>query len=104
MKLRPYASFVKFQQWRARLLPEGLKHRYWECLSRKSAQNYTDKMRGTPEAFFFETRTRCNSLCEFCPANASLDKRDDSYMPRETFEKCIDEIADISFDGLIGFW
>ncbi len=44
-----------------------------------------------------ETRTRCNSLCTYCGANARFDQREDMYMSEETYHKIIDSLAEIDY-------
>jgi len=44
-----------------------------------------------------ETRTRCNSLCSFCAASPRFESRSDRYMPKETYRKIIDSLAEIKY-------
>jgi len=57
-----------------------------------------------PKNVFFESRTRCNGRCKFCPASVGNDPRKDNIMPEETFRKVIDELAELNFNGLVGLW
>jgi len=54
-----------------------------------------------PYSFFFETRTRCNNICPFCPASIQNDTRNDLYMAEKTFKKCIDELSTLDYHGTI---
>lgn len=48
-----------------------------------------------------ETNTWCNSLCNFCPANAKADRRGRHLMPIEIVDKMFTELAEIDFKGII---
>lgn len=98
-----YAFRFKLAILRARLVPPYLKYRYWEYLSRQVAHKYSVAP-PLPAYVYFETRTRCNSHCRFCPASVGNDTREDSYMPEETFRKCIDELAELDYHGVVGLW
>ncbi len=51
-----------------------------------------------------ETINRCNSTCEFCPANKNSDKRPFAKMNEELFKKIIAELADLNYDGYLNLY
>lgn len=53
------------------------------------------------EEIRLETRTRCNSTCDFCPCSVQNETRQDIIMSEECFRKIIDELADMNYDGRI---
>ena len=56
------------------------------------------------KVIFFELRTKCNGSCGFCPANIYSDIRDDITMPFDLFEKAIDQLDELNFNGRIAFF
>lgn len=48
-----------------------------------------------------ETVNRCNGTCGFCPANRLLDKRPMKRMSDELFQKVLDELDSISWEGQV---
>ncbi len=51
-----------------------------------------------------ETINRCNSTCEFCPANRNSDKRPFQRMDEDLFKKIIDELARLEYDGYLNLY
>lgn len=51
-----------------------------------------------------ETINRCNGICSFCPINSQADSREKKVMSRELFEKIIDELAGLKYDGRIALF
>ena len=48
-----------------------------------------------------ETISKCNGLCSFCCCNIKEDTRKTKVMSDETFKKIIDDLARITYDGVI---
>ncbi len=46
-----------------------------------------------------ETYNRCNGTCSFCPVSKNIDPRPEHLMPRELFEKIIDDLASMDYKG-----
>lgn len=55
------------------------------------------------DAVFFEVRTRCNGHCKFCLASVESDPREDISMPRELFEKVLQDLVDLQYEGRLAF-
>lgn len=51
-----------------------------------------------------ETINRCNSTCEFCPANRNDEKRPFAKMSEELFRKIIAELATLNYDGYLNLY
>lgn len=51
-----------------------------------------------------ETINRCNNTCPFCPVNKHLDTREFKKMDEKLFNKIIDELAAINYDGFIALF
>ncbi|MBF0164893.1 MAG: radical SAM/SPASM domain-containing protein [Magnetococcales bacterium] len=51
---------------------------------------------------YLELRTFCNNTCPFCIA--SRDPRPDQSMPYELYEKIIQDLVDMQFDGTIHYY
>lgn len=51
-----------------------------------------------------ETINRCNGICSFCPINAKVDPRKKQTMTVELFEKIINELADLEYNGRIALF
>ena len=51
-----------------------------------------------------ETINRCNSTCEFCPANKNADKRPFEKMNEELFKRIIDELKELNYDGYLNLY
>ena len=51
-----------------------------------------------------ETINRCNSTCEFCPANKNEDKRPFQKMDESLFHKIIQELKDLNYDGYLNLY
>lgn len=54
-----------------------------------------------PSTIAMETINRCNSTCEFCPANKNTDKRPFQKMDEALFKKLIGELRDLDYDGYL---
>ena len=65
--------------------------------------NETDNF-SHPRMIMIETRSRCNGLCSFCPANALVDTRDDNYMTIELYQKIINELSDWDYSNRISIY
>ncbi|MBR5504133.1 MAG: radical SAM/SPASM domain-containing protein [Methanobrevibacter sp.] len=50
-----------------------------------------------------EIINRCNGTCSFCPVNKNADPRELTYMPDELYEKIINELDYLDYDGSIAF-
>ncbi|MBF0383208.1 MAG: radical SAM protein, partial [Magnetococcales bacterium] len=55
------------------------------------------------DTVFFEVRTRCNGVCEFCLAAVQTDPRKDEKMAPEVHEKVLQDLKDINFKGRIAY-
>jgi radical SAM protein with 4Fe4S-binding SPASM domain len=51
-----------------------------------------------------ETINCCNGLCEFCPVNRNDDPRTLKKMSKDLFEKIIDELAGLSYNGRLNLF
>ena len=51
-----------------------------------------------------ETLNRCNGKCSFCPVNVTQPQRKYAKMSEELFEKIIDELAEIKYEGKISLY
>ncbi|MCH5342442.1 MAG: SPASM domain-containing protein [Acetatifactor sp.] len=51
-----------------------------------------------------ETINRCNSTCDFCPANKNAEKRPFKKMSDELFQKIIAELADMDYSGYLNLY
>lgn len=51
-----------------------------------------------------ETINRCNSTCEFCPANRNADTRPFCRMDEELFQKIIRELETINYAGYLNLY
>lgn len=51
-----------------------------------------------------ETIDRCNGKCGFCPVHAGADQRPFMKMSDKLFEKTINELVDIRFDGVLSLF
>lgn len=51
-----------------------------------------------------ETINRCNSTCEFCPANKDNDKRPFAKLSDEDFRKIISDLKDWNYNGMISLY
>lgn len=52
-----------------------------------------------PQHVEIETINRCNGKCAFCPVNATEQQRPLAKMPDELFEKIINDLSSLGFDG-----
>lgn len=48
-----------------------------------------------------ETINRCNGTCSFCPCNKNADKRKLKVMEEAIFNKIIDDLAAVEYDGIV---
>lgn len=76
---------------------------------RRRTQNYIRwflKQEKTPHPMVVEIETinRCNSTCEFCPANKNDDKRPFAKLSDEDFKKVIMDLKEWNYDGLISLY
>ncbi len=55
------------------------------------------------DSVFFEVRTRCNGHCSFCLASVGNDPRSDVSMPKQLFEKVLQELVDLKYKGRVAF-
>lgn len=55
------------------------------------------------DTVYFEVRTKCNGRCEFCAASVKNDIRQDTMMPRETYDKVISQLNEINFSGRVAY-
>lgn len=51
-----------------------------------------------------ETINRCNSTCEFCPANRNAEMRPLKKMTEELFHKIIAELKEADYDGYLNLY
>ncbi|KLI33907.1 hypothetical protein SZ51_13220, partial [Brachyspira hyodysenteriae] len=51
-----------------------------------------------------ETINRCNNNCNFCPVSVGNEKRDFKKMSYEMFNKIIDDLVKINYDGSIALF
>ncbi|MEM7037210.1 MAG: radical SAM/SPASM domain-containing protein [Bacteroidota bacterium] len=88
-----------------RAVPRAVKLRVWKRTSAKvfDRRDYAAKV-PLFRSIELETRTRCNSSCSFCAASILTDTRPDIYMPDALYEKIIDELAALNYDGHVKFF
>lgn len=55
-------------------------------------------------SILIELRTKCNNTCPFCSANINNDQREDVTMPFSLYNKIIDELAEINFNGRVALF
>lgn len=72
----------------------------------KKINRYIDRFLSASETPCFrfvmlETVNRCNGTCDFCPANARIDKREYKKMTQDLFDKIIGELRDAQWSGKI---
>lgn len=53
---------------------------------------------------YFETTSYCNNDCSFCPVNVLDNPKPKEIMSLEIFEKCLQELKDLRFEGRIGLY
>ena len=57
-----------------------------------------------PRMIMLETRSRCNGLCSFCPANALVDNRGDTLMEEDLFTKIINDLAEMDYPNRLSLY
>ena len=57
-----------------------------------------------PRIIHLETRSRCNSLCSFCLANARDDPRKDQLMPDTLIEKIFKDLASLNYTNRLSLY
>lgn len=57
-----------------------------------------------PRIIHIETRSKCNGVCNFCPASAVIDSRQDEYMHDQLINKIIEELSSLDFSNRISFY
>lgn len=78
-----------------------------ESQDREFVRLKTEEIYGKNELFSHvevETINRCNGVCEFCPVNRKVDKRVFAVMTDELFNKIIDELSEIKYEGRIALF
>ena len=96
--------FSKYTSWAylelQYLLRENLFKRYIALFEEESHNgNYI-----LPCLISIETINRCNSTCEFCPANKNSDIRPFAKMSKELFIKIIDELSALHYNGYLNLY
>ena len=56
-----------------------------------------------PTVVNFETRTKCNSNCSFCPASIQNEIREDTSMSLDIFEKVIHDLKEKGYKNILSF-
>ena len=51
-----------------------------------------------------ETRSKCNGLCSFCPANSLVDNRGDTLMEEELFDKVINDLVEMDYSNRLSLY
>jgi len=51
-----------------------------------------------------ETINRCNGVCSFCPVNSKIDPREKRIMSKDLFEKIINELSQLNYNGRIALY
>lgn len=74
--------------------------KYVDLFYKKMSKNHAI----LPCLISIETINRCNSTCEFCPANRNTDKRPFARMEESLFKKIITELAEINYDGYLNLY
>ncbi len=57
-----------------------------------------------PRIIHIETRSKCNGICNFCPASSVVDNRKDIHMSTELIEKIINELGGLDYLNRISFY
>jgi len=67
---------------------------------------YFEKCQNIPKPLIvsIETINRCNSTCDFCPANRNADKRPFAKMSDETFKKIIQDLKEWGYEGMVSLY
>ena len=52
----------------------------------------------------FETRSRCNGRCDFCPVSIEHETRPDIWMSEKCYQKVVDELADMDYRGGVRYY
>ncbi len=74
---------------------------------KKSIRETVDKLYDNVPLFNhieIETINRCNGICSFCPINSKIDPREKKIMSQELFEKIINELAELNYNGRIALF
>lgn len=72
-------------------------------LNRDRIDSVFDK-KTLPLVVNFETRTKCNSNCYFCPASIQNETRNDRLMSYDIFKKGIDDLKEFDYNNFISFY
>ena len=65
--------------------------------ARHIKEQFSDDLPPLPRIIHLETRSRCNSLCSFCLANARDDPRKDQLMSDALIEKIFKDLATLNY-------
>ena len=57
-----------------------------------------------PKMIMLETRSKCNGLCSFCPANALVDNRGDTLMEEDLFDKVINDLIEMDYSNRLSLY
>ena len=88
-------AYLEFQyQLRKRIFKE-----YIALFSKKQGEESL-----FPCLISIETINRCNSTCEFCPANRNAETRPFAKMEKPLFEKIIKELKNINYKGYLNLY
>ncbi len=57
-----------------------------------------------PRIIHIETRSKCNSNCNFCPASVENDKRKDIHMGDSLIDKILSDLSEVDYCGRVSFY
>lgn len=75
---------------------------------RKARQKISNLYDGNSTKSFshiaLETISKCNGRCSFCPVNRYNDPRQLEWMDKKVFDKVINELSELNYDGVVSFF
>lgn len=57
-----------------------------------------------PRMIMLETRSKCNGLCSFCPANSLVDNRGDTLMDEDLFDKVLNDLVEMDYSNRLSLY
>lgn len=106
MKIKIECFGGKIGFWLRKIFPKLCGDAYL-FVSRKSSnriiKKYINKYSGyySPVFISIETINRCNGTCSFCPCNINDESRPYKEMSDKIFNKIIDDLVDMDYDGTL---